>query len=235
MRRAAVALSLCIASAGLGAETLIGDWHGAIEVKDDAPLRVSLHVRADGHGLKATLDSDDEGGTGLRVDSFRAEGSAVEFVMRSVAGSYQGIIAANGSSIDGFWTQNGLTLPLTWERGPDPDNVVEPISDTEALQKGRTCARLFESGDLSHLWSRLSPVAQQEFVNPEKLRELRFRVRGQGKWKAKMASENVRLTGVLRIYKRLEKFDRPPGVFELQLAFNPAGQVAQFSASRVQP
>jgi hypothetical protein len=42
------------------AQNIEGSWHASLEVKDDAPLRLALHVTREKSGaLKATLDSID--------------------------------------------------------------------------------------------------------------------------------------------------------------------------------
>lgn len=234
MKLAALIFSFLIGSAGVRTENIEGEWHGALEIKDDAPLRLALHVQATAGGFKATVGSIDEGGAGLPVDAFDVQGSTVKFAMKAVGGFYQGTLAKDALSMDGLWRQNGLTLPLKWERGPDPANLLEPISKTEALEKGRLCARLFYDGELSQFWSRLSPVAQQEFVSQTKLGGLRDELENRFGWRTETIRESVRPAGLLQIYCLLEKFDHSPDAVELQLALNPTGQIAQFIVPGIQ-
>ena len=73
--RLVLAAALAAAVPSLGQE-IAGDWHGSVEVTNDAPLRLAIHVHRDGSGArKATLDSVDEGGTDLPIDSISAMGS----------------------------------------------------------------------------------------------------------------------------------------------------------------
>jgi hypothetical protein len=81
MKFAAVVLSLLIAPRAVARENLQGEWHGAIEIKGGAPLRLALHVQERGGRLDVTVDSVDEGGAGLHVDGFHLEGSTVKFAM----------------------------------------------------------------------------------------------------------------------------------------------------------
>jgi hypothetical protein len=54
-------------------QNIQGDWHGALDVENDAPLRLALHIKLGNSGVfTATLDSVDEDGTALPVDSFAA-------------------------------------------------------------------------------------------------------------------------------------------------------------------
>ena len=82
------------------AQNIEGDWHASLEVKDDAPLRLALHVTREKSGaLKATLDSIDEAGSALPVDSMTVSGDTVKFEMKDTGGFFEGRIAAGGSSI----------------------------------------------------------------------------------------------------------------------------------------
>ena len=231
MKLAVIVLSSLLTGAGTPRERVQGEWHGAIEIKNDAPLRLALHVKEIGARLEATIDSVDEAGSGLPIDAFLLEGSTVKFSIEAVGGSYEGTLARDGSSIDGVWRERGLTLPLKWERGQDPANLLDPISKAKALDEGRRYARLFYEGELSQVWSKLSPVAQQEFVSQTKLKELRDRVQMRFGTKAENSEEKVQQVGVLQIYQRLEKFHGSPDTLQLQLAFNPADQIAEFVLS----
>lgn len=234
MKLAVIVLGSLLTRAGVPTESVQGEWHGAIDIENDAPLRLALHIREFRGRLEATIDSIDEGESGLQVQEFLLQGSTVKFSMHSVRGSYRGTIARDGSSIDGFWTQSGLNLPLKWEPGPDPAILLEPITKTKALQEGRRYALLFHEGQLSRVWSKLSPVAQQEFVNQTKLQELRDEVGKRFGTKTGNIDEKVERVGVLQVYQRLEEFQHPPDTLQLQFAFNPAGQIAEFTLSDAQ-
>ena len=107
------ALLLMVLSAAVFGQDIRGDWRGALEVQNDAPLRLALHITLASSGrYRVTLDSVDEDGATLPVDSFTVIGSSVKFEMKDIGGIYEGKISANGSSVDGVWRQNGGTWPL---------------------------------------------------------------------------------------------------------------------------
>ena len=211
------------------AQNIEGDWHASLEVQDDAPLRLALHVTREGSGaLKATLDSIDEAGSALPVDSMAVSGDTVKFEMKDTGGFFEGRIAAGGSSIAGSWKQAGETWPLTWERGEDPAVVSHPLDPKEAREKGRACADLFYSGKVSELWVQLSPVMQQALVTVDKLREFRVKVQHLHGSEIKVIEETVKPDGSLQVYRRLAKFDRASGTVDLQFVFNARGMISGF-------
>ena len=210
------------------AQDIRGDWHGALEVEDDAPLRLALHIASGNSAkFKATLVSIDEDGTPLAVDSVYANGSIIRFEMKDVGGTYEGRIT--GGSIAGSWRQNGGTWPLTWERGGDPADIVELFDGEKTLQEGRLYAQCFYDGKFSDLWAKLSLVMQQALVRADKLRDLRVQVEHQFGAETNIIEETVKPDGALQVYHRLAKFDVFPGQVELQIAFNPRGMVSRFT------
>ena len=211
------------------AQNIEGDWHASLEVKDDAPLRLALHVTRENSGaLKATLDSIDEAGSALPVDAFAVSRNTVKFEMKDTGGFFEGRMAADGSSIAGSWKQDGEAWPLNWERGEDPAVVARPLDPKEAREKGRAYAEWFYGGKVSDLWAKLSPVMQQALVTADKLREFRVKVQQQLGSEIKMIEETVKPDGSLQVYRRVAKFDRASGEVDLQFVFNARGIVSGF-------
>jgi pimeloyl-ACP methyl ester carboxylesterase len=92
-----------------------GDWEGVLDV-GAAKLRLVLHVVNKDGALSATLDSPDQGATGLTVDSITVSSGAVRFEMKSLGGLYEGQLAKDDSQIDGKWMQLGQTFALVLKR-----------------------------------------------------------------------------------------------------------------------
>ncbi len=232
MRVTTLLATILFAGAALApAEDIAGDWHGSVEVSNDAPLRLALHI---GRDNKANLDSMDEGGMALPVDSIAVNGSTMKFEMKSIGGSYEGKIAADGSRITGVWTQDGGAWPLTWERGEDPAGITQPIGEQEAIRKGRTYTQWFYEGSLANLWPKLAPVMQQALGSESGLSELRDRVLRQVGSESKLTTESVKPAGVLQIYRRRARFDKSEEEVEVEFAFDPRGAVAGFNIRPVQ-
>src|SRR6516162_1952257 len=69
-----------------------GDYTGSL-----GALRVQLQIRVANDGaLSATLDSPNQGATGIPVTEVRIEGSALTFKVPAVNGSWKGSIENNG-------------------------------------------------------------------------------------------------------------------------------------------
>jgi len=97
------------------AQSIVGDWQGTLKA-GPAELRVGLHVApGDDGGLKATMDSLDQGATGIPVTSIAVKDSKVTLTVEVIRGAYEGTVNADATVIDGTWTQ-GLSLPLVFKR-----------------------------------------------------------------------------------------------------------------------
>ena len=95
-----------------------GDWEGTLNA-GAAKLRLVLHVAQKDGRLSATLDSPDQGATGLAVDTIDVTANAIRFTMKSLGAAYEGKFSKDGSQIEGEFSQLGNTLPLTFKRvGP---------------------------------------------------------------------------------------------------------------------
>ena len=168
------ALALC--SGGASAQDLSGDWQGAL---GPAPLRLILHVeKGDGETWKATLASIDQSpdrGAAMPVDAVTVQGSTLEFSIAALRGTYSGMIAADGNSIDGTWSQ-GRPLPLSLVRAtpetawkdPSPHSVRFVTVDTnvklEVLEWAgpqapnvRTLVLVPGLGNTAHIFDTIAP------------------------------------------------------------------------------
>jgi pimeloyl-ACP methyl ester carboxylesterase len=94
-----------------------GDWTGSVAV-GAAPLRLVVHIKrtADG-GFVATLDSPDQGATGLPIETVTVTGDTVRLEMKTPPAVFEGKRSADGTAIDGAWVQGGASFPLTLRRG----------------------------------------------------------------------------------------------------------------------
>jgi pimeloyl-ACP methyl ester carboxylesterase len=92
-----------------------GDWKGTLDA-GVVKLDLVLHVLRKDGALSATLDSPDQGATGLSIDSISITGKLLRFEMKSLGASYEGTFSADGSQIQGEFSQQGQKLPLTLKR-----------------------------------------------------------------------------------------------------------------------
>jgi hypothetical protein len=235
MRPLHLLLAVAFVVPGLATEQdIAGEWHGSIEVPNDAPLRLALHIAGDSSvGLKATVDSIDEGGMDLPIDSITAGDSTMKFEIKSIGGTYRGKMAAGGASITGSWSQDGAVWPLTWHRGADPGSVAQLFDEQEARRKGQIFTDWFYDGKLSDFWMKLSPVMKQALGTEAKLRDTREQVRRQMGTESKVLEEGVKPAGALQVYRRLAKFDQAAGNVEVTLSFDASGSIAGFNIGSI--
>jgi hypothetical protein len=128
------------------AQDMSGDWQGTLKT-GVGELRLVLHITkgADG-GLKAILDSPDQGATGIPVSAISIKGNQLDLTVDAVHGTYEGKVSSDRNSITGNWSQgqslaldfNRVTVPLKTEHKPatpsDIDGTWMGTLDTGAIQ-----------------------------------------------------------------------------------------------------
>jgi len=103
-----------------GDADLVGYWQGVLEFSG-LELRIVFRVARDDDGtLTALMDSPDQGASDVPVDSVAFENGEVRFEVGIAQGHYDGVVADGGGTIEGTWSQGGLTLPLELVRHDEP-------------------------------------------------------------------------------------------------------------------
>jgi len=98
------------------APAVVGDWQGALNTGNSS-LRVVLHVSQDKEGnLNATLDSPDQGATGIAISAITFKQPDLHFEIQRIGASYDGKIDKANAEIAGEWKQGGGSLALTFSR-----------------------------------------------------------------------------------------------------------------------
>lgn len=99
-----------------------GAWLGTLEASGGIKLRVVFHIANTENGLVATLDSLDQGLTGIPVNKVTREGTLLKIEIEKIRGGFEGKISADLNSIDGTWKQGG-EMPLVLRRMTDKDKA----------------------------------------------------------------------------------------------------------------
>jgi len=94
---------------------LDGDWDGALIAGAGVKLRLVLHVETNDGTTTATLISVDQGNARLPVEAIRRDGNIVALEVPAVRGHFEGVVAQDGATLTGTWTQIAA-LPLTLTR-----------------------------------------------------------------------------------------------------------------------
>jgi pimeloyl-ACP methyl ester carboxylesterase len=105
---------------------IMGTWTGNLAVMgQQVRLAVNLSIADDG-SLKATLDSPDQGVSGIPVDACTFEGGVLKLDLKSIGGNaaYEGTLDTAADEFKGQWKQSGMTFELNLKRaaGPVKDN-----------------------------------------------------------------------------------------------------------------
>jgi len=110
-----VLVSIAVFAASLCAQptSFEGAWSGTLDAGEQH-IQVVLHVSNKDGKLSATMDSPDQGATGIPIDSVTVEGNRIRFSIHALTAAYEGILAAG--KIDGTFSQAGQKLPLVFER-----------------------------------------------------------------------------------------------------------------------
>jgi uncharacterized protein len=111
-----------------------GAWSGALAV-GETKLRVVFHIVNTVDGLKATMDSPDQGVKGLPTSGVTRDGATLKIEVKQINGQYEGKLSDDKSTVTGSWTQGAQSLPLVLQHGKDaateepkrPQNPVRPL------------------------------------------------------------------------------------------------------------
>lgn len=91
--------------------TPAGTWEGRLQVSN-INLRLVLHITDTNGTLTATMDSPDQGILAIPTSDVIVRNDSLLFTVASIQGRYAGAIAADGTTIDGQWSQGTVSLPL---------------------------------------------------------------------------------------------------------------------------
>jgi len=132
----ALALSALSAPVGGSAQNqpttppVVGTWAGKLDVGNGMQLRLVFHVTAgEGGALSGTMDSPDQGQTGLPLSAVTVAGDSVRFEFKAANAAFEGTFSADHATIDGQWIQGPANLPITLTRSEGeaaPNRPQEP-------------------------------------------------------------------------------------------------------------
>jgi len=99
------------------ASDIDGAWEGVLDVGQK--LRLVIHLTTTKDGLAATLDSPDQGASGIAATAVKRDGASLTVEVANIGAKYEGKIANDYSSIDGTFAQGGGQFPLVLKRGAE--------------------------------------------------------------------------------------------------------------------
>ncbi|MCE3281660.1 MAG: hypothetical protein K0Q66_397 [Chitinophagaceae bacterium] len=108
---------------GYSQPDLAGTWKGKIETFN---LVVVFHLSEKGSQFSASMDSPDQGATGIPCDKVTINGDAITIEVSAVGGSYSGLLSPGEKLIKGKWNQGGGAYTLILGKGEIPPRKPKP-------------------------------------------------------------------------------------------------------------
>lgn len=99
----------------LHAQNITGDWNGTLNIMGHK-LRLVLHITTQNDSLTATMDSPDQGATGIPTSLITFHHPDLHVEVGNGMIIYKGKVVTT-DSISGTFTQNGMTFDLPLKRG----------------------------------------------------------------------------------------------------------------------
>jgi hypothetical protein len=108
-------LVFAIAVMADGTPNVVGNWEGALDTPNGA-YPILLHVAQKDGKFVGTLDSPEQNAIGLKITTISIKNLDFHFEVKSVNGTYDGKIKADGSGIAGEWKGIMGDMPLNFKR-----------------------------------------------------------------------------------------------------------------------
>ncbi len=114
-----------------GIKSIEGLWMGSLKLPNGIELRLLFNISTKTDGsISATMDSLDQGAKGIPVEAATYKNGSLRIEVKSIKGTFEGTLEADGKTIDGKWEQGGLDLPLVLnhiDKAPDLRRKQDPV------------------------------------------------------------------------------------------------------------
>jgi fermentation-respiration switch protein FrsA (DUF1100 family) len=111
---------------------IAGTWLGTLSVPGQE-LRIVFNIASVDGGLTATMDSPDQGATGIPTERVTFENGTLVIEVPAVPGGgrYQGSVSGDGQSIEGSWSQGTASIPVVLRKVDDVETPARPQEPAE--------------------------------------------------------------------------------------------------------
>ena len=126
MKKILAFLFISISITNLSAQKkLTGAWEGKLNI-GAASIRLVFHFDQQKDGeYTGSMDSPDQGATGIAFDKVGMRGDSVALLIRKINGGFDGLMT-NDSTIDGNFHQGGKSLPMTLKKSSGVIKIAPP-------------------------------------------------------------------------------------------------------------
>ncbi|MFI5162128.1 MAG: alpha/beta hydrolase family protein [Sphingobacteriales bacterium] len=115
MKRPLITLAFILISCYSFAQSITGDWYGALSV-NGTNIPLVFHIAKNGDAYTTTFDSPDQGAHGLATDKTTVAGNQLTIEASTYKITYSGIFMPDSDKIKGTFVQGGGSLPLNLGR-----------------------------------------------------------------------------------------------------------------------
>ncbi len=122
--RTAVAALWIASAAAQTPPAVTGDWAGTLDV-GVTKLHLALHITGSEGALHGTLDSLDQGATGIPIETMTFQGGTLHWESAKLHATYTGKLSADGKTLTGEFTQ-GRPFDLKFQRSAGGAAATEP-------------------------------------------------------------------------------------------------------------
>jgi uncharacterized protein len=119
------------------AQRAAGTWRGGLDVGGGNTLQLVVHLERRDGAFVGTMDSPDQGATGIPVEAVAPTEQGLAFEVSKIGGRYRGEWTDDGA-LRGTWSQGPSSLPLDLSKGDAPppkrarpQDPVPPLPYTE--------------------------------------------------------------------------------------------------------
>lgn len=110
MKKIAIILLGVLVGSSLNAQDITGQWQGILKVQG-LELRLAFNIMQSDSGLVSTMDSPDQGASGIPVQSTHFEDATLKIEIPNLGISYTGTLNQD-NAIVGEFKQSGMSFPL---------------------------------------------------------------------------------------------------------------------------
>jgi len=121
----ALLLAIFLSGAFSQAQDITGQWNGVLSVQG-VNLRLIFHINKTGNNYTSTMDSPDQGASGIPVATTTFDGSKLSLAIPNLGLSYEGDFKSD--SFVGTFKQNGMSFPMTLAKATET-KPVEYVQD----------------------------------------------------------------------------------------------------------
>jgi short-subunit dehydrogenase len=110
-----ILILMAVLTIQMNAQDIIGDWHGVLSYQG-TELRIVFHVKSQDGKYQSTMDSPDQGATGIPMEETTFEDGKLHIVAQALNIEYNAELSEEKDKLKGSFEQNGMSWELIMTR-----------------------------------------------------------------------------------------------------------------------